>query len=138
MTHPIYLDYNATKPLDPQVATVMLPWHETAFGNPSSSHVYAQHARTAVATARAKVAALIAARTSEIVFTGNATEANNLALLGFSLALPDKRHLLISAVEHPSVTQPARHLREQSWALDADNRIAFLTRFDAHIARRTA
>lgn len=118
MTQPIYLDYNATTPLDPLVAAAMLPWLETAFGNPSSSHVFGQHARNAVAAARAEVAALIAASAPEIVFTGNATEANNLALLGVASALPDKRHLLISAVEHPAVMQPARHLREQGWALD--------------------
>jgi cysteine desulfurase len=112
---PIYLDYNATTPVAPEVAVAIRPWLEANFGNPSSSHVYGQQAHAAVAKARAEVAVLIGAQDAEIVFTGNATEANNLALLGVTRALPGKRHIIVSAVEHPAVMQPALHLRELGW-----------------------
>jgi len=115
MKSPIYLDYNATTPVDPQVAAAMQPFLHAGFGNPSSSHAYGQRAHAAVATARNEVAALIGAHAAEIVFTGSATEANNLALLGVARALPDRRHVVVSAVEHPAVMQPALHLRECGW-----------------------
>ena len=118
MNSPIYLDYNATTPVAPEVSAAMRPWIEEQFGNPSSSHIYGQRARQAVARAREAVAALIGAQADEIVFTGSATEANNLALLGVARAMaPHKRHLIVSAVEHPAVMQPALHLREQGWEL---------------------
>lgn len=115
MSDPIYLDYNATTPVAPEVAAAIRPWLESDFGNPSSSHTYGQRAHAAVMKARAEVAALIGAHDAEIVFTGNATEANNLALLGVARALPEKRHMIVSAVEHPAVMQPALHLRELGW-----------------------
>ncbi len=116
MNSPIYLDYNATTPVAPEVSAAMRPWIEEQFGNPPSSHIYGQRARQAVAQARESVAALISAQPEEIVFTGSATEANNLALLGVARAMaPHKRHLIVSAVEHPAVMQPALHLREEGW-----------------------
>ncbi|TRZ89917.1 MAG: cysteine desulfurase [Rhodocyclaceae bacterium] len=116
MKLPIYLDYNATTPVAPEVASAIRPWLEEHFGNPSSSHLYGQRARQAVAQARNHVASLIGAQADEIVFTGSATEANNLALLGIARALGDsKRHIVISAVEHPAIMQPALHLRELGW-----------------------
>jgi cysteine desulfurase len=115
MNDPIYLDYNATTPVAPEVTAAIRPWLEMDFGNPSSSHVYGQQAAQAVAQARANIAALIGAQIEEVVFTGSATEANNLALLGVARALPTKRHIVISAVEHPAVMQPALHLRELGW-----------------------
>ena len=118
MSLPVYLDYNATTPVALEVAAAMRPWIEEQFGNPSSSHVYGQRARKAVAAARESVAALIGAQGDEIVFTGSATEANNLALLGVARAMPPgRRHLIISAVEHPAVMQPAMHLRDEGWRL---------------------
>lgn len=118
MKHPIYLDYNATTPIAPEVAAAMRPWIEEQFGNPSSSHEYGLRARQAVADARADVAALIGATADEIVLTGSATEANNLALLGIARAAPShKRHLIVSAVEHPAVMQPALYLRDEGWEL---------------------
>lgn len=114
---PIYLDYNATTPVAPEVVAAMRPWLKANFGNPSSSHVYGLQARQAVAMARAEVATLIGANADEIVFTGSATEANNLALRGTARALPQKRHIVISAIEHPAVMQPALHLREAGWAV---------------------
>ncbi len=118
MSMPIYLDYNATTPVAPEVVEAMLPYLAKYFGNPSSSHIYGLSARQAVAEARASVAALIHARDDEIVFTGSATEANNLALLGVASALgQNRRHLVISAIEHPAVMQPAQHLRKMGWDL---------------------
>ncbi|MEW6512481.1 MAG: cysteine desulfurase family protein [Pseudomonadota bacterium] len=115
MKMPIYLDYNATTPIAPEVAAAIRPWLESDFGNPSSSHAYGQRAHAAVTKSRAEVAALIGATADEIFFTGNATEANNLALLGVARAVPDKRHIIVSAVEHLAVMQPALHLRQLGW-----------------------
>ncbi len=127
---PIYLDYNATTPVDPQVLEAMLPYLTAHYGNPSSDHVYGQHAKTGVDAARAEVAKLIGADPSEIVFTACATEANNLALLGAArAALPGGRTLLVtSSIEHPSVLQPLRHLTKEGWSVielpvDADGRV---------------
>lgn len=114
--HPIYLDYNATTPVAPEVADAMLPFLHSHFGNPSSSHGFGQIAAQAVRESREQVAALIGAQPEEIVFTGCATEANNIALLGtVAAATSGKRHLIVSAVEHPAVMQPALHLRDTGW-----------------------
>lgn len=116
MTSPIYLDYNATTPLAPAVADAMLPYLREHFGNPSSSHVYGQRTREAVAQARSEVAALIGASPADIVFTSCATEANNLAILGVARALHGRgRHLVTSAVEHPAVARPMAHLADDGW-----------------------
>jgi cysteine desulfurase len=116
LRNPIYLDYNATTPVAPEVLEAMLPWLREQFGNPSSAHPYGRRAAQAVATARGQVADLIGAQSQEIVFTGCATEANNLALLGVARALGTSRHhLVISAIEHPAVMAPAMVLREQGW-----------------------
>ncbi|MDP1606035.1 MAG: cysteine desulfurase family protein [Rhodocyclaceae bacterium] len=117
MNTPIYLDYNATTPVAPEVAVTIRHWLEEDFGNPSSSHVYGRRAAQAVLQARTEVGALLGAQTEEIVFTGSATEANNLALLGVARALPAQRHIVVSAVEHPAVMQPALHLRELGWGV---------------------
>lgn len=117
MNLPVYLDYNATTPVAPEVAEAIIPFLREHFGNPSSAHVFGQRAKLAVAQARAQVAALINARADEIVFTGSATEANNLALLGVARALGRPGHLIISAVEHPAVAAPAKQLEEAGWAV---------------------
>lgn len=80
MTDPIYLDHNATTPVAPEALEAMLPWLRGEYGNPSSSHPYGQRAARAMAAAKGQVADLIGAKTQELVFTGCATEANNLAL----------------------------------------------------------
>lgn len=119
MTRPVYLDYNATTPVAPEVLEAMLPYLREHFGNPSSSHTYGRQAAQAVAAARSEVASLIGARPEEIVFTGCATEANNLAVLGVARALQGtKRHLVVSAVEHPAVMAPALRLRAEGWEVD--------------------
>ena len=116
MKPPIYLDYNATTPVAPEVGEAMQPFLREAFGNPSSSHWYGRRAYEAVKTAREQVAALISSRAEEIVFTGCATEANNLALRSVAHALREKRrHIIVSAVEHPAVLEPAYWLRAQGW-----------------------
>jgi cysteine desulfurase len=116
MTDPIYLDHNATTPVAPEVFAAMAPWLQQHFGNPSSSHAYGRRAAQAVAEARAQVADLIGAQAAEIVFTGCATGANNLALLGAAGAVEScRRHLVISSVEHPAVAAPAMALRDQGW-----------------------
>jgi len=113
---PIYLDHNATTPVAPEVFAAMAPWLQEHFGNPSSSHAYGRSAAQAVATAREQVAGLIGAQLREIVFTGCATESNNLALLGVARAVgPTKRHLVITSIEHPAVAAPAAALRDQGW-----------------------
>lgn len=118
--HPIYLDHNATTSIAPEVFEDMAPYLREHFGNPSSSHPYGVHAAEAVVRARAEVAALLNARPEEIVFTGCATEANNLALRGVARALRHKgRHLIISTVEHPSVLAPAERLRAEGWEVTA-------------------
>ncbi|MBI3374427.1 MAG: cysteine desulfurase [Betaproteobacteria bacterium] len=116
MRLPIYLDYNATTPVAPEVADAIEPFLREQFGNPSSSHRYGRQANEAVDKARAQVAALIGANPSEILFTGCATEANNLAILGVARALRDtRRHIITSAIEHPAVTQPYLRLKEDGW-----------------------
>ncbi|AWP22955.1 cysteine desulfurase NifS [Acidiferrobacter sp. SPIII_3] len=115
MTVPVYLDYNATTPIAPEVVAAMRPFLEENFGNPSSSHAYGLRAREAVATARRQVAELVGAHPEEICFTGGATEANNLAIQGVVRALPGRRHLVTSAIEHPSVLAPIKTLEAQGW-----------------------
>ena len=117
MNQSVYLDYNATTPVAPEVADAMIPYLREHFGNPSSAHVFGQKAKLAVAQARAKVAALIHARVTEIIFTGSATEANNLAILGVARAFGRRGHIIISAVEHPAVMAPAKRLEQDGWAL---------------------
>ena len=116
MNAPIYLDYNATTPVDPEVADAIEPYLRQHFGNPSSTHIYGRNAHRAVERAREQVAILIGAQADEIIFTGCATEANNLAIRGVTRALRDKgRHLITSAVEHPAVEQPFRRLADDGW-----------------------
>lgn len=117
MTHPIYLDHNATTPVAPEVVQAILPFLHESFGNPSSAHAYGQEAAKALAHARGQVARLIGAEDDEILFTANATEANNMALLGVASAMEStsRRHIVISAIEHPAVMQPALQLRARGW-----------------------
>ena len=115
---PIYLDYNATTPVAPEVVSAMMPWLSESFGNPSSDHLFGRDARQQVETAREEVAALIGAEPDEIVFTGSATEANNLAILGIVKAMKSERKeglLVASAIEHPSVLGPFGCLGEKGW-----------------------
>ena len=127
---PLYLDNNATTPADPRVVGKMLPFFTETFGNPSSvEHVHGNRAQAAVKAARERVAAAIGARDTEIIFTGSCTEANNIAILGAARAQPDKKHIVTSAVEHPSVAEPIRQLERDGWdvtvlGVDLDGRVA--------------
>jgi cysteine desulfurase len=116
MNLPIYLDYNATTPVDPLVADAIDPYLRQHFGNPSSTHIYGRNAHQAIDRARQQVAQLIGAHADEIIFTGCATEANNLAIRGAARALRNKgRHLITSAVEHPAVEHPFQRLSDDGW-----------------------
>jgi len=115
MSDPIYLDHNATTPLLPEVVDAMLPYLREHFGNPSSGHVYGRRAHDAVEAARAQVASLIGAEPSEIVFTSGGTEANNLAIRGAAAALPEKKHVATSVIEHPATANPCRLLERRGW-----------------------
>jgi cysteine desulfurase len=113
-TPPIYLDYNATTPVDPAVLEAMLPIC-VPFGNPSSQHAYGQAVRDAVQRARAEVAELIGADADEVLFTSGGTEATNSALKGLAfMALkrsePNRRRIVISAIEHPATIETAHAL----------------------------
>ena len=103
---PIYLDYQATTPVDPRVVEAMLPYLTNQYGNPSSSHTYGRAAAKAVETARAQVAALIGAhQPAEIVFTSSGTESNHLALTGVAHAARAAgrgRHVVTTTIEHPA------------------------------------
>src|SRR3954468_22268986 len=100
----IYLDHSATTPIDDRVFEAMLPYLRDKFGNASSVHQLGQDARAAIDKGRRQVAALINARANEIVFTSGGTEANNLALTGILEAnQTHSRHIITSAIEHPSV-----------------------------------
>ncbi len=101
----VYLDHNATTPLDPRVAEAMLPWLGSRHGNPSSIHRFGQQAREAVEAARAEVAALLGVRPVEIVFTSSGTEANNAVVAAVGAVAGYRGHLVLSAFEHPSVHQ---------------------------------
>lgn len=115
----IYLDHNATTPVHPEVKRTIDGFLDAAYGNPSSTHALGRVARQAVDGARASVAAAIGAtHRDEIVFTGSATEANNMAVLGACGAVSNgRRHLVISAIEHPAVLEPALELQRQGWRL---------------------
>jgi len=116
---PIYLDYNATTPVDPRVAEAMLPYLGEHFGNPSSSHAYGRRTREAVEHARRQVAELLGCSPAEIIFTSGGSESNNLAIKGLAEARRERgRHILTSAVEHPAVTEVCRHLESRGWRVD--------------------
>ena len=116
MKLPIYLDYNATTPIDPEVAKEMLPYLQTHFGNPSSSYSFGRHSKEAVERAREQVARLINAKSEEIVFTSCATESNNLAIWGIAMKNKDRgKHIITSSIEHPAVTKTCQYLFSLGW-----------------------
>jgi cysteine desulfurase len=116
----IYLDHNATTPLDPRVLDAMLPILRDGFGNPSSLHWFGQQARAAVDTAREQVAALVGASPGEIVFTGSGTEADNTALRGAAGAAREpRRKVVYSTIEHHAVMNTAKALAEEGVPVEA-------------------
>jgi cysteine desulfurase len=116
--HEIYADHAGTTRPAPEVVLAMTPFLSERFGNPSSVHSRGEAARAAVDQARRQVAALIRANAEELVFTAGGSEANNLALKGVMLgSRGDRRRLVISAIEHPSVIETARHLEARGFPL---------------------
>jgi cysteine desulfurase len=110
----IYLDHNATTPIAPEVLEAMRPHLERHFGNPSSAHAHGATAATAVARARADVAALLGGEPDGVVFTASGSETDNLAIKGIALARPGERdHIVTSAVEHPAVLATCRYLQRR-------------------------
>jgi len=113
----VYLDHQATTPVDPRVLEAMLPFFKERFGNAASrSHAFGWTAEKAVDAARARIAAGIGADEREIVFTSGATESNNLAILGAARMYKDKgRHLITCATEHKAVLDPMKYLEHEGW-----------------------
>lgn len=105
-----YLDHAATAPVRREVLEAMWPYLTGEFGNPSSHHRVGERAAAALEWARGEVASVLRCRTSEVVFTGGGTESNNLAIKGIALAAPRGRHLIASAIEHPSVIESCDYL----------------------------
>ncbi|NOZ08102.1 MAG: cysteine desulfurase [FCB group bacterium] len=115
---PIYLDYNATTPVDPRVADAMLPYLKDHFGNPSSSHEFGVITKQAVETAREQISKLLGCAPGEIIFTSSGSESNNFAIKGIAGARRDQgSHLITSSVEHPAVLEVCRYLEGRGFAL---------------------
>lgn len=120
MAHPVYLDNAATTPLDPRVLEAMLPHLGGRRGNPSSLHALGASAREAVEEARGSVAALVGASAEEIVFTSGGTEADDLGVLGLARSAPaEKRHVVVSRMEHAAVREAARRLGAEGFEVTA-------------------
>ena len=118
---PIYLDYNATTPLDPRVFDAMKPWYLDEPGNAGSrTHEFGRRAKDAVETARGQVAAILSAEPEEIIFTSGATESNNLALLGLARFGEEhnRKHIVSTSIEHKAVLDPLRFLEANGFEID--------------------
>ncbi|UCG51806.1 MAG: selenide, water dikinase SelD [Candidatus Latescibacterota bacterium] len=115
---PIYLDYNATAPIDPRVAKAMLPFVNEHFGNPSSGHVLGVTTKKAVEKARKQIADALGCGVDEVIFTSGGSESNNHAVKGIADAYRYKgNHIITSAVEHPSVTEVCRYLEGRGYSI---------------------
>lgn len=109
--NPIYLDYNATTPIDLEVIDAMTPFLKEHFGNPSSSHYFGQKAKEAIEKARGQVADFLNCNSKEIIFTSGGTESNNYAIKGSAYTLRNKgNHIITSKIEHPSVLKSCKFL----------------------------
>lgn len=113
----LYLDHNATTPINPEVRDSMLPWLENEFGNPSSVYALGRRAASALAKAREQVASLVGAKPSEIVFNSCGTEATNTAILSALAIDPDKRHIITSTVEHSATIKLCEHLATRGYEI---------------------
>lgn len=114
MGQPIYLDYNATTPVDPRVVEAMVPYLYEQFGNASSAHQYGYEAQAAMERARGQVARLLGAKTGEVVFTGGGSESDNLAIKGAVFAHLDAQpHVVTTSIEHPAVLNTLRYLKRR-------------------------
>ncbi|MDD3653803.1 MAG: cysteine desulfurase family protein [Desulfotomaculaceae bacterium] len=114
----IYLDYNATTPIDRTVVEAMLPYLYGNFGNPSSSHALGAAAKDAIEKARSQVAGLLNCSPSEIIFTSGGSESNNMAIKGVAFTYQHKgRHIITSKIEHPAVINPCRYLERLGYQI---------------------
>lgn len=112
----IYLDYNATTPIDKNVYKAMLPYLESQFGNPSNSYEFGQFAKRGVENARKKVADLIGAKTNEILFTSCGSESNNTVVKGVAYTYKNKgKHIITSCIEHPAILEPLAFLKKNGY-----------------------
>ncbi len=119
MKAPVYLDYQASTPLDPRVFEAMRPLLEEGFGNPHSEHAHGWEAAQAIEQAASEIAELIGAAPGEIVFTSGATEANNLALQGMARSARRRGdHIVVGATEHKCVLATASWLERQGFRID--------------------
>ncbi|MBC8177201.1 MAG: cysteine desulfurase [Desulfobacteraceae bacterium] len=110
---PIYLDHNATIPIDPEAVETMMPYLKGEFGNPSSGYPLGNRAKEGVEKARGETSALLGCQPGEIIFTSGGSESNNLGLKGLiNLADPGEFHIITSAIEHPAILNPALFLME--------------------------
>ncbi len=115
---PIYLDHNATTPVDRVVADAMMPYLAEEFGNPSSGHPYGLRTRAAVETARGQVAGMLGCLPEEITFTSGGTEANNHAIRGYVIKYRDRgNHIITSQIEHPAVLEVCEYLEEHGFSV---------------------
>lgn len=132
---PVYLDHNATTPPLPAVVAEMLDVLQRVWANPSSTHAAGQAARGVLADARLRVARFLGCQPAEVVFTSGATEANHMAVQGALAARPERRRLLLSAVEHPGLLALARRLQDEGAAEVALIPVDRNGRLDLHAAR---
>lgn len=116
MSLPVYLDHNATTPVDEAVLAAMLPYFREEYGNPSSRHEWGTRARKAVDLARERVAAALGVQPPQVIFLSGGSEGNNLFIKGAAAYLKPSQ-ALVSSVEHPCVAKPAQELARQGWAL---------------------
>jgi len=117
MMNNIYLDFNASTPVAPQVLQEMLPYLKEKFGNPSSSHSYGVANKAGIEQARERVAALLGCEATEIIFTSGATESNNIVIKGVAESAPKGSHIITSRIEHPAVLEPCRYLERHGHAV---------------------
>lgn len=118
MKHPIYLDYNATTPIDQEVAAAMRPYLDQYFGNPSSSHQFGVETKKAVEKARQQIAGLLNCNPEEIVFTSGGSESNNWAIKGVAYQNRDRgNHIITSSIEHPAVSEVCSFLETQGFSI---------------------
>ncbi len=115
--NPIYLDYNASTPIDPRVLDEMLPYLKDKFGNPSSNHTHGVALKAGIEQARERVAAILGCGAEEIIFTSGATEANNMVIEGVVASAPKGSHIITSRIEHPAVLEPCGYFERQGYPI---------------------
>ena len=115
---PIYLDYNATTPIAAEVKNAMLPFLDEHFGNPSSTHWFGLQSKKTIEKARSQIAEMLGCAADEIFFTSGGSEANNLAIKGYSAAHQNKgRHIITSQIEHPAVLKVCDYLKHNGFEI---------------------